>query len=124
MRIFLMLGSISGFLAVAAGAFGAHALQSQLSPDMLEVWKTAAHYQLVHSVMVVVAGVAGFSRASRALLWAGWLFVVGVVLFSGSLYALALTGMRVLGAVTPFGGLCFLGGWLALVVYASQIKTT
>src|SRR5438270_1395226 len=109
---FIFLGALSGFVAVAAGAFGAHALQSRLSAEMLDVWKTAAHYQLVHSVPPVVVGVMLGSRDSKLLAWAGWLLVVGVVLFSGSLYALALSGTKAFGAVTPLGGLCFLGAWL------------
>ena len=124
-RAFVFLGAISGFLAVAAGAFGAHALQSRLSSDMLDVWKTAAHYQLVHSVLLVVVGVMlGSFRDDRLkpvlrkLHWAGWLLVAGVVLFSGSLYALALTGVRIWGAVTPFGGLCFLAAWLLIAASA------
>ena len=115
---FILLGALSGFVAVAAGAFGAHALQSRLSAEMLDVWKTAAHYQLVHSVLLLVVGVMLGSRDTKLLAWAGWLLVVGVVLFSGSLYALALSGAKAFGAVTPLGGLCFLAAWFLIALAA------
>ena len=100
-------GAGLGFLGVLAGAFGAHALQGRLAPDLLAVWETAARYHLIHALALVFAGWIG----ARA---AGWLFVCGIVIFSGSLYGLALTGTRWLGAITPLGGLCLLAGWLAL----------
>ncbi len=120
MRVFVLLGAVGGFTAVAAGAFGAHALQARLSPEMLDVWKTGAHYQLVHSVLLVVVGALLGARESKQLAWAGWLLVIGVILFSGSLYARALTDVRTLGAVTPFGGLCFLAGWALIACSAFQ----
>ena len=119
-RTFLALGSLSGALSVAAGAFGAHALKARLSPDLLAVFETGARYQMFHALALVAAGWAS-SRgpaAAGAATWAGWLFVAGTVLFSGSLYALALTGVRALGAVTPFGGVAFIAGWVALAVAA------
>jgi len=124
LRVFVFLGALSGFVAVAAGAFGAHALQSRLSAEMLDVWKTAAHYQLVHSVLLVVVGVMLGARVSKLLSSAGWLLVAGVFLFSGSLYALVLSGVRTLGAVTPFGGLCFLGAWLLLAFSAFRARAS
>ncbi|MGE5178736.1 MAG: DUF423 domain-containing protein [Bacteroidota bacterium] len=108
------LGAISGFLGVAAGAFGAHGLRGSLSPERLQVFETGARYQLIHAVAIVVVAVALERADSRALMAAGWLFVVGTVIFAGSLYALSLSGVRVWGAVTPIGGLCFLAGWLLL----------
>jgi uncharacterized membrane protein YgdD (TMEM256/DUF423 family) len=110
------LAGVSGFLAVAAGAFGAHALKTRLAPDMVAVFETAARYHLVHALAMLAAAWA-VDRTGRPLAArAGWLFALGTVLFSGSLYALALTGVGVLGAVTPFGGACFLAGWLMLGV--------
>ena len=106
-RAFSVAGAGLGFLGVLAGAFGAHALPGRLDPDMHAVWETAARYQLVHAVVLLFAGWTGARLA-------GGLFVAGIVLFSGSLYALALTGTRLFGAVTPLGGLCLLAGWLAL----------
>jgi uncharacterized membrane protein YgdD (TMEM256/DUF423 family) len=113
-RTFLALGAASGFLSVAAGAFGAHALRVRLTPEQLAWFETGARYQMFHALgLVAAAWVAGRFPGPPAA-WAGWLFVAGTLLFSGSLYALALTGVRVLGAVTPLGGLAFLAGWLAL----------
>jgi uncharacterized membrane protein YgdD (TMEM256/DUF423 family) len=110
------LGAIFGFLAVAAGAFGAHALRGALSADMLQVFETGARYQLVHALALVGVTLARPRFAGRALTIAGWMFAAGILLFSGSLYLLALTGTRAWGAVTPLGGLCFLAGWAALAV--------
>jgi len=111
-----LAGAVSGFLAVAAGAFGAHALRARLAPDMLAVFETAARYQMTHALALLFVGWVARRRPKSALRLAGWLFVVGTVLFCGSLYGLALSGARGLGAVTPLGGLAFLAGWIALAV--------
>jgi uncharacterized membrane protein YgdD (TMEM256/DUF423 family) len=102
------------FLAVAAGAFGAHGLKEKLAPEMLAVYETGCRYQMYHALALVLVGLLARQGASgpRALAGAGAAFLAGILLFSGSLYALALTGERWLGAVTPFGGLFFLLGWL------------
>lgn len=119
-RLFLILAGINGFVSVALGAFGAHGLRARLEnlPDgarRLEVWQTAAHYQIAHALgLGLVAYLCQRAPTSSASV-AGYLFLAGIALFSGSLYVLALTGIKVLGAVTPFGGLCFLAGWAALV---------
>lgn len=116
---FVTLGAVSGFVAVAAGAFGAHALRERLPPNLLETFKTGATYELVHALALVAVGVLLAQRGPNALLtWSGFLFVAGTVLFSGSLYALALSGLRPLGAITPFGGLAFLAGWACLALGA------
>lgn len=109
-----MLGCAFALTAVAAGAFGAHALRARLAEDMLAVWETAARYQTYHALALL--GVALASARWPAGQWsaAGWLFTAGIVVFSGSLYLLALTGVRWLGAVTPIGGACFLAGWAVL----------
>jgi uncharacterized membrane protein YgdD (TMEM256/DUF423 family) len=117
-RTFLALGAASGLLGVAAGAFGAHALKARLSPDMLAVFETGARYQMYHALALVAAAWAAGRFPGPAASWSGWLFVAGTVLFSGSLYALALSGIRWLGAVTPIGGVAFLGGWAALALAA------
>lgn len=120
-RPFLLLGALSGFIAVAAGAFGAHALKQRLTPDLLVTFEIGARYQMYHALALVLVGALLLREpGARPLPLAGWLFVAGTVIFSGSLYALALSGVRVLGAITPLGGLAFLGGWLALAVYASR----
>lgn len=114
-RLFPALGALFGALAVAAGAFGAHALRARLEPRDLEVFETAARYQMYHALaLFAVAWAMGGNRQWG--LAAGWLFVAGVVVFSGSLYALVLTGQRWLGAVTPLGGVAFILGWVCLGV--------
>jgi uncharacterized membrane protein YgdD (TMEM256/DUF423 family) len=114
-RTALFLGAVAMFVAVGLGAFGAHALKGHLSPERLAVWQTAVQYHAWHALALLAVGVLLLQKAERAAIGkAGWLFAAGVVLFSGSLYALALTGTRALGAVTPFGGLAFLAGWAVL----------
>jgi uncharacterized membrane protein YgdD (TMEM256/DUF423 family) len=118
-RIFIVVGAVSAFLAVAAGAFGAHALRGRLSSDMLDVFQTGAQYQMYHALALIGVGIllGRFSiDGSPWLNAAGWLFIAGAVLFSGSLYALSLSGVTVLGAITPLGGVAFLVGWLALAI--------
>src|SRR4051812_33114007 len=115
-RTFWWLGCMFGLTGVAAGAFGAHALRARLPADLLAVWETAARYQLIHALALLVVALAASRAASGAVTAAGWLFAVGILLFSGSLYALALSGVRVLGALTPLGGVCFLAGWAALAL--------
>ena len=115
-RLFTVCGALSAFIAVAAGAFGAHALKTRLSPDLLAVFETAARYQMYHALGLVAVAWAMSRWAAPQLRAAGWLFLAGTVLFSGSLYLLARTGARGLGAITPLGGLCFLAGWLLLAI--------
>jgi len=113
-RVYLCIGAISGLIGVGMGAFGAHAVADRLTPEMLAVYETAARYQLIHALAILFAGyVAGHSSRRLWGLSAGF-FTAGTVLFSGSLYALSLTGIRGLGAITPLGGLCFLTGWAFL----------
>lgn len=120
-RFFLVAGALSGGLAVAAGAFGAHALKARLPADLLAVFQTGAQYQLAHALALLASGWLVHRAPGGAASAAGWLFLAGTVLFSGSLYALALTGVRALGAVTPLGGVAFLAGWAALAVAAFRL---
>jgi uncharacterized membrane protein YgdD (TMEM256/DUF423 family) len=113
-RIFFGLGALSALLAVAAGAFGAHALRSRMAPDTLGVFEIGARYHMYHALGLLAAAWAVTRWPGGATTIAGWLFVAGTVIFSGSLYALSLTGQRWLGAVTPLGGLAFILGWAAL----------
>jgi uncharacterized membrane protein YgdD (TMEM256/DUF423 family) len=116
-RLFITVAALSGFVAVAAGAFGAHALRERLSAGSLDTFQTGAQYEMYHALALLAVGVllGRFSiDGSPWLTAAGWLFIAGTLLFSGSLYLLALTDVRWLGAITPLGGLAFLGGWLAL----------
>lgn len=123
-NIFLFLGSINAFLAVALGAFGAHALKNKLSEKMLNAFETGVHYHLIHAIALIVIAILIKSTTSTSSLptWSGWLLVSGIVLFSGSLYALSLSGITRLGIITPLGGVAFLAGWLILAIYAISSK--
>jgi uncharacterized membrane protein YgdD (TMEM256/DUF423 family) len=116
--LFFRLGAASGLIAVAAGAFGAHGLRSRLTPEYLAVFETAARYQMYHALALLAVAWAVGRWPSPLTMWAGWLFVAGTVLFSGSLYILAFTGTRWWGGITPLGGLAFLVGWLCLLLSA------
>jgi uncharacterized membrane protein YgdD (TMEM256/DUF423 family) len=109
-----LLGALFGASGVAAGAFGAHLLRQRLAPEMLAVFETGVRYQLIHALVLLVVAWASAHWTGSAARAAGWLFVAGVLLFSGSLYALALSGVKWLGAITPFGGAAFIAGWLLL----------
>jgi len=114
-RLFAFLGACSALTAVAAGAFGAHALRARLTPDLLAVFETGARYQMYHALaLLAVAWLVTARPGSNVPIWAGGLFMVGTVVFSGSLYALALSGQRWFGAITPLGGVAFLAGWACL----------
>ena len=108
----MLFGAVSAFIAVAAGAFGAHGLESRIPADLLAVYETGVRYELMHAVALLFIGLAADRWPQAHWGRAGWMFVAGTVLFSGSLYLLALTGLLWLGAVTPLGGLCFLLGWI------------
>ena len=113
-QLAVLTGAIYGFLGVAFGAFGAHALKARLAPEMLTVWKTAVEYQFYHALALVLVGLIATQRPSIAITNAAICFALGVLVFSGSLYVLALSGVRWLGAITPIGGLLFLIGWVLL----------
>ena len=115
-RRFAAIGACSAFVAVAAGAFGAHGLRARLDASMLSAFETGARYQMYHALALLAVAWATTHWPGRLATAAGWLFVAGTLLFSGSLYLMALTGHRALGAVTPSGGLAFLGGWTCLAL--------
>ena len=118
-HLMIKFAAVSGFLAVAIGAFGAHALKTKLSSDMLAVYQTAVEYQFVHTLALLAVAVISLQMGkTQALTIAGVAFMVGIVLFSGSLYALSLSQIKMLGAITPIGGLAFLVGWASLLVAA------
>jgi uncharacterized membrane protein YgdD (TMEM256/DUF423 family) len=123
-RTFLLIGALAGFIGVALGAFGAHGLRARLSAEMLAVFETGVRYQMYHALAILIVALAAARLDGWLIRAAGWLFTVGIVLFSGSLYALALSGITVLGAVTPIGGLAFLGGWACLVIAALAFGAT
>ena len=115
-KTILMLAATLLALAVAAGAFGAHALKTHLSVEMLQTWKTAVDYHFYHALGLLLIGVLSVAAPSLQLKWPAIFLFAGIVLFSGSLYALALSSIKILGAITPLGGLSFIGGWILLLV--------
>ena len=115
---FLLLGAIAGFLAVALGAFGAHGLRGRLSPEMMSVFQTGVQYHLSHALALVLVSAIMGRMSGWLIQTAGWCFTAGIVFFSGSFYLLAVTGVTILGAVTPIGGLLFLAGWACLAFAA------
>jgi uncharacterized membrane protein YgdD (TMEM256/DUF423 family) len=124
LRVFLLLAALFAFTGVALGAFAAHALKSQLSPEYLAVFQTGVHYQMLHALALLALAALCERLPRRLLLAIGWLFGSGIVLFSGSLYALTLSGISALGMITPLGGLAFLLGWLCLGVGAWRLPGT
>jgi uncharacterized membrane protein YgdD (TMEM256/DUF423 family) len=121
-RTFAAAGALSALIAVAAGAFGAHALRARLAPDLLAVFETGARYQMYHALALFVVAWAATRWPVGAVRASGWLFVAGTVVFSGSLYLLSLTGTRWFGAITPLGGALFIAGWAALAVGILQAR--
>ncbi|PUB86528.1 MAG: DUF423 domain-containing protein [gamma proteobacterium symbiont of Ctena orbiculata] len=120
-RTLLVLAAVSGMLLVILGAFGAHTLEARLPPGHMIWWQKAVHYQGLHTLALLGCGLLGLHYPSRALSIAGWSFLAGILLFSGSLYILALTGVRSLGMVTPLGGVAFIAGWFALALAAWRL---
>jgi uncharacterized membrane protein YgdD (TMEM256/DUF423 family) len=117
-RLFFAIGAVSAFTAVAAGAFGAHALKTRLSPELLAVFEVGARYQMYHAFALLACAWAMTKWPGALVTTSAWLFVLGTIVFSGSLYGLSLTGLRWLGAITPLGGLALLAGWLCLAAAA------
>ena len=120
-RTFLLAGGVAGLIAVGFGAFGAHGLRGRLTPEMLAVFETGVRYHMYHALALLLTAALAprmTGKAHMAFRAAGWLFVAGIMLFSGSLYLLAVTGVTVLGAITPIGGVAFLAGWAALAIAA------
>ena len=115
----IAIGALNAALAVAAGAFGAHGLRERLEPRALEIFETGARYQMYHALAMILAGLLA-ARGLTGATTAGWLFLAGIAIFSGSLYALSLTDVKVLGAITPLGGVAFLAGWLWLAYSARR----
>jgi uncharacterized membrane protein YgdD (TMEM256/DUF423 family) len=113
-RVFFTLGGICGLLGVALGAFGAHALKARVDADLLMTFEVGVRYQMYHAIALLAVGWAHTRWPGGVLTASGWLFVIGTVLFSGSLYALTFSGLRWLGAITPLGGLALIAGWLCL----------
>jgi uncharacterized membrane protein YgdD (TMEM256/DUF423 family) len=117
-RTFMLIGALAGVTGVGLGAFGAHGLRGRLSPEMIAVFETGVRYHMYHALALVATAVLMGRLDGRFISAAGWLFTAGIVLFSGSLYVLALTGVGIFGAITPIGGLAFLAGWACLAIAA------
>lgn len=116
-KAYLLIAALNGFLAVALGAFGAHGLKQRLSPDLLAVFQTGVQYHFYHTLaLLLVAALMLHWPQNTTLRWSALLFCIGMLIFSGSLYVLSITGVRWLGAITPIGGAAFLAGWIALAV--------
>src|SRR5215510_14205304 len=115
-KTFMFIGALMGGVGVAIGAFGAHGLRGRLSPEMLAVFETGVRYHMYHALAILVTAALMTRVDGRAILIAGWSFTAGILIFSGSLYALALSGVTILGAITPIGGVAFLVGWISLAI--------
>lgn len=121
MKLFIILGALNAFLSVALGAFGAHGLEKMVEPKYLEIWKTGVQYQMFHATGLLIIGVLLSKFPGNTLLsWSGWMMLIGIILFSGSLYILAVTRVGVLGAITPLGGVSFLVAWALLIIAAAK----
>ncbi len=120
-RTFWILGCFFGLVGVAAGAFGAHALRARVPADLLVVYETGARYQMYHALALLAVALAAARWPAGGWTLPGWLFTAGILVFSGSLYVLALTGTRWLGAITPIGGACFLAGWALLALAGMRV---
>jgi len=119
MKTFIVIGAVNAFLAVALGAFGAHGLADKLTPKYLDIWKTGVDYQMFHAAGLLIIGLLlGKEAASSLFTWSGWLMLLGIIFFSGSLYLLSVTKIGPLGAITPIGGVCFLAAWVLVVLGA------
>lgn len=122
MKIFMLIGSLNAFLSVALGAFGAHYLKTKI-PDKIDVFQTGVHYHMIHAVALLVIALLSDKLGNNALVNAsGWAIFIGIILFSGSLYALSTTGLKVFGPITPLGGLSFLVGWILLALAVLKLK--
>ena len=116
-KLFLILGGINAALVVMLGAFGAHGLKARMTVEMLAVYQTGVHYHLFHALGLLAVGIVALHTVDSVYLkWAGWLMLAGIILFSGSLYVLSVSGLRWLGMVTPFGGLAFIAAWIVFVI--------
>lgn len=123
MQFFLIAGAVNALLSVAFGAFGAHMLEGRVAEKYLDTWQTAVQYQMFHSIGLMVVAVLMSTTLIGplgSLSWAGYLMLAGIVIFSGSLYVLSLTGISILGAITPIGGVAFIAGWIMLIIAASK----
>lgn len=118
MKLFIILGAVNAFIAVALGAFGAHGLEGKIPDKYLATWNTAVDYQMFHAAGLLVIGLLAGKISSPLINWSGWLMFIGIILFSGSLFVLSITQIKVLGAITPLGGVSFLVAWVLMIIAA------
>ncbi|MFB6466288.1 DUF423 domain-containing protein [Cytobacillus sp. Hz8] len=122
MKTFIVIGAISALLSVAFGAFGAHGLDGKIEQKYLDIWKTGVTYQMFHATGLLIIGILlGKYPSSSLLTWSGWLMLIGIILFSGSLYILSVTKIGILGAITPFGGVSFIVAWALIAIAAAKL---
>ncbi|CAD2072016.1 DUF423 domain-containing protein [Phocicoccus pinnipedialis] len=121
MKVLIIVGAINALISVACGAFGAHGLEGKLSEHYLQVWETACRYQMYHGLGIILIGVLKHMTGIQLFGTAGWIMLVGIILFSGSLFVLALSGVKILGAVTPIGGVFFIASWVMVIIGALKI---
>ncbi|HEY3389024.1 MAG TPA: DUF423 domain-containing protein [Prolixibacteraceae bacterium] len=124
MKTVLTIAAISGLLAVILGAFGAHALKGIIGPEMLETYKTGNQYHFYHTFALLMTGILMNFNQTKALRWSAYLFMTGLILFSGSLYVMAISGIKALGIITPFGGTVWIAAWILLFVHCSKLTTS
>jgi uncharacterized membrane protein YgdD (TMEM256/DUF423 family) len=124
MKSVITVASISGLLAVIVGAFGAHILKGIISPEMLDSYKTGVQYQFYHTFALLYVGILMNFKQTKALKWSGYLFMTGILLFSGSLYAMAISGVKALGLITPLGGTIWILAWILLIVHCTELTST
>ena len=122
MKVLIIVGAINALLSVACGAFGAHGLEGKLSEHYLEVWETACRYQMYHGLGIILLGVLKQMTGIQLFGTAGWVMLIGIILFSGSLFVLATSGIKILGAITPIGGVFFIASWVMVIVAALKIQ--
>ena len=118
MKVFIILGAVNAFIAVALGAFGAHGLEGKIPDKYLETWNTAVQYQMFHAAGLLIIGLLAGKVSSPLINWSGWLMFIGIIIFSGSLFVLSVTQIKVLGAITPIGGVSFLAAWVLMIIAA------
>lgn len=122
MKVFLILGALNALLSIALGAFGAHGLEGKLSEHMMDVYRKAVQYHMMHSLgLIFVALLTERLSGTNLIHWAGWVMLAGIVIFSGSLYVLSMTGITALGAITPIGGIAFLISWFFIILAAIKV---
>lgn len=124
MKLILTIAAVSGLLAVILGAFGAHVLKGMISPEMLEIYKTGVQYHFYHTFALLAIGILMNFNQSKVLKLSAYLFMIGLFLFSGSLYVMAISGIKALGIITPFGGVVWIAAWILLVVHFSKLATS